>query len=214
MSRRACILAALVVPMAAYVAHAAQLPMAPPSLPVPKLSKTPVPATAPDGSLHVTVNVALNFTKLNPLATTAGLSCSALVDDLSDVQARLMRTPLPSNLPAGVPASWATFTTAFQDIEHSDWVQVTLAGGTYQGTVAVNFLFSPAELSGKSAPYFIGHCWLLLGSGDLGLASSPPFAVLDASGIIQVPTSANEALVMSGQTDMDIGPAAIQFQPL
>lgn len=212
MSRRIAVVAILTLPLTAQVCNAATPAQA--ALPAPTLTPTPMTATPAPGTLQVTTDVQLNLTKLNPLATSAGLSCLALVDDGADTNNRL-QSARPPVLPAGVPASWGVWQTAFADIGHTGWAQVNLSNGEYQGVVTLHFQFSPKELSGHTSPIgFAGHCWLLLGGSDLSTASPPPFAVLDASGITQVPNDTNIQWFMSGTGETDLGPQLIQFNPL
>jgi hypothetical protein len=174
---------------------------------------------SPDGNAHVTMKINVNLTKLNPLATKAALSCHGIVDDaqvlISNVNKIMSNIPASStttstaNIPANsVPtALFDAIVQAYPNAQ-AQTVVITLASGSYQGTQSVSFTFTPSQLVGLPTPAFLGLCGLVLGDG---INMNP--AELDSAGDIQVPSSSNRQLVMTGQVNLVVL-QLLQFAPL
>jgi hypothetical protein len=185
----------------------------PPSLPA---STTTGQAASPDGKAHVTMNVSLNLTKLNPLATRAQIICYGAVDDWQAMSTKIsnVSSQAPTaTIPAGAPSNYVPPELFFplSIIYPNAQMQVVpfaLTNGSYQGTQAVNFTFTPDQLVGLPLPAFMGLCELQIGD-----SSAWSQAVMDTSGNVQLPSLTNLAFVMTGQVAL-IAFAQVQFAPL
>jgi len=209
MLRQSELLSATVLLVAACFANAAAPPT---STPITKLlgspggtvQKSPVPSA--DGNFHVTINVQVNLTKLNPLATKAALVCHGIVDDVQAMNSKaqsIAQSTYSSCTGTAASASNSVCPAAFDALLQAypnapvQTAPITISNGGYQGTQAVNFTFSPAQLTSYPAPVFVGMCRLQIGN-DSGMLP----AVLDTAGDIQMPSATNMHLVMNGQVNV------------
>jgi hypothetical protein len=173
------------------------------------IQKTPVPAS--DGNLHVTINIQVNLTKLNPLATRAALVCHGTVDDgqAFTSKANSIATSTGGSSSAN-SASAATFDALLHAYPNAQLQTnpITLVNGSYQGLQTVSFTFLPSQFAGQPDPVFVGMCQLQLGDGS-GMIP----AAMDTAGDIQMPSSSNLQLVMNGQINLIVY-QEVKFAPL
>lgn len=221
MVTRLKILGAIALLSAGYGANGAAPPIAggrnivPPSLPASTTSGQSGSTASPDGKAHVTLQVSLNLTKLNPLATRGEIICFGAVDDWQAMATKVsnVTSTVPSTTyPAAAPANYVPIELVYPLSQLFPSVQMqsatfALNSGSYTGTQSVNFAFTPDQLVGMSLPAFMGVCALELGDNVMHQAT------MDTSGSVVVPTSQNVAFVMTGQAALIVF-AQVQFVPL
>jgi len=167
MTRQARSVYALGLSIAACGAAAGAAPaVAPPQLPV-------APATVqltstPDGDLHVTLSLNVKLTGISPLATSAALACTGLVQPHNSVAA-VVAAANGGTLSEQLFQAWFTASNT-GPVAWNQSLPLTLSRGSYQGTQAVSFTVPARRLEDQthhampSPALFVG-CSLQLSDG-------------------------------------------------
>lgn len=140
--------------------------VAPPQLPV--APSTAQLTSAPDGDLHVTLNLGVKLTGINPFATAAALVCTGAIQTHNNV-ASVVAATSAGTLTDQMFQTWFTSPNLLGRAWNQS-IPVTLSHGGYQGTQALSFtvparsFLEDHQHTMPNPALFVG-CYLQLGDG-------------------------------------------------